>query len=192
MKKSTFFAVSAIFIVFFIVNTLGNKVIPYKKELNFKTPEEAIENFIEYINIYDEINNNGITRINNATKEFKESISKRYRFYCELNSNNSVFNQVPIFENYELSEISLDENKNLNNEYIYTLNQIPNYIKPNEIRAFSLIGEGIYGSYSRNDYKSSMKEKLKSTQKTKINILFVVVDEGEGYVVDYYMTNWEE
>ena len=192
MKKSTFFALSAIFIVFFIVNTLGNKIVPYKKEITFKTPEEAIENFVEYINIYDEINNNGMMTINNTTKEFKESISKRYRLYCELNSNNAVFNQVPIFENYELSEISLDENKNLKNEYIYTLKQIPNYIKPNKIRAFSLVGKGIYGSYSRSDYKSSMKEIIKSTEKTDINLLFVVVDEGEGYVVDYYMTNWEE
>lgn len=192
MKKSTFFALSAIFIVFFIVNTLGNKLIPYKKEINFKTPEEAIINFIEYINVYDEINDNGMTIINNTTKDFKESVSKRYRIYSDVNSYNVIFNQIPILESYEINEISFDENKNLKNEYIYTLQGIPNYIKPNEVRAFSLVGEGVYGSLARKNYKSDMEKIIKSTEKSKVSLLVVVIDEGEGYVVDYYMTNWEE
>ena len=191
MKKSLFLAIAGVLLAFSMVSALGNKEKIYEKKERFNTPEEAIVKFIGYINTYDRIKvNNGYYTI--PSREFLESISKRYRLYCELNSNNAVFNQVPIFENYELSEISLDENKNLKNEYIYTLKQIPNYIKPNKIRAFSLVGKGIYGSYSRSDYKSSMKEIIKSTEKTDINLLFVVVDEGEGYVVDYYMTNWEE
>lgn len=193
MKKSTFFAVSAIFIAFFIVNTLGNRIIPYKKEINFKTPEEAISNFVEYINIYDEIDDNGVNRVNNITKEFKESISRRYRITTAVNGNTYIYNQIPILSNYEINEISLDENKNLKNEYMYTLQGIPNYIKPNKIKAFSLKGEGsTYGTFSRVDYNLNKENIIDLQEKTKINILFIVIDEGEGYVVDYYMINWEE
>lgn len=192
MKKSTFFSVSAIFIVFFIVNTLGNRIIPYKKEVNFKRPEDAINNFIEYINVYDEVNKDGRIVVSKSTKEFKESISKRFRINVDIYGYNTIFNQIPIYKEYELNEISLEENYILNDNYMHSLDGAPNYIKPKDIRAFILKGEGVYGDFSRNDIKVNKDKIFESKEKQVANFLFVVVDEGEGYVVDYYMSNWEE
>lgn len=210
MKKSTFFSLCAIFIVYFTLITIGDKNIAYEKEIEFKTPEEAIASFIGYINIYEEFKTDDRNSvIINSTKEFKESVSKRYRIYINKMNHNQIYGQVPLFIDYTLKEISFEDSKELEFQYNESLSGIPNYNKPNELRVYELIGEGIMGTYNRSDVKISKtgeveindyndeseiskKEFNNYIDKSNYKVLFVVVDEGEGYVVDYYMQYWEE
>ena len=55
MKKSTLLAFSGLIIIFFIVVSLGNRTKVYEKQERYNTPEEAIVNFIGYINSYEEV-----------------------------------------------------------------------------------------------------------------------------------------
>ena len=186
MKKSTLLAFSGLIIIFFIVVSLGNRTKVYEKQERYNTPEEAIVNFIGYINSYEEVKSKN-TYYHVTPNEFFESISKRYRLY--LGEGNGYINdQVPVVHSYELEEVSLNDLINLKVNYEDSFKGMTNYKNHSEVRVYKL---DVLASYNLSVDKNSVKkdgtvDKVNDTEETPVEIYLVVVDEGEGYVVDYY------
>lgn len=203
MKKSTLLAVSGLIIIFIIITSFGDKTKVYDKQVRYDTPEEAITNFIGYANSYEVVKNrNGYYNI--TPKEFLESISRRYRLYLnDYNSNKYINEQIPIFLSYEISEVNIENLGNLRMNYEETFSNIPKYPKAREVRTYKLSAlviynnevdkvfvnsdgtvnkEGIYKSYDEI-YKQEMSNEEIGTA---IDFYLIVIDEGDGYVVDYY------
>ncbi len=188
MKKSTFLAVAAVVLAFFIVSAFGKRKGLYEKKENFERPEEAIVNFIGYINSFEMVrDDNGYYSL--PTREFLESISKRYRLYIgEGYGHRYISEQVPVLYSYEMKEVDYNSLTNLKNNYEYSYNSISNYKRDNNPRVYRLEG---YGGYNNNFDKSYVNEdgtvkNIYNDQESPLTIYLVVVDEGEGFVVDYY------
>jgi hypothetical protein len=195
MKKSTLLALSGIIVVFLVIMAMGNKSKVYEKQERYKNPEDAIVNFIGYINSYEVVKDRSIY-YNIIPNEFLESISRRYRLYInEDNMNKWILGEVPILYSYELSEINKEDLNYLITSYESSYDGVPNYKKPVETRYYKL---DAVGSYNENVDKTLVKsngtvDKLVSDKdydlsKNNVEIYLIVVDEGEGYVVDYYNT----
>lgn len=188
MKKSTLLAFSGLIIIFFIVVSLGNRTKVYEKQERYNTPEEAIVNFIGYINSYEEVKSKN-TYYHVTPNGFFESISKRYRLYLgEGNGNRYINDQVPVVHSYELEEVSLNDLINLKVNYEDSFKGMTNYKNHSEVRVYKL---DVLASYNLSVDKNSVKkdgtvDKVNDTEETPVEIYLVVVDEGEGYVVDYY------
>lgn len=188
MKKSTLLALSGLIIAFLIVTSLGNRANVYEKQERYNTPEEAIVNFIGYMNSYEKVKDrNGYYEI--IPSEFLESISKRYRLYIGDQTYSRYINeQLPTVHSYDLKEVNLNDLKNLKMNYENSFKGMKNYIKPSEVRVYKL---DAVVSYNLNVDKNSVRkdgtvEKANDIEETEIELYLVVVNEGEGYVVDYY------
>lgn len=191
MKKSTILAFSGLIITFFIVTLLGNRTNVYEKQKRYDTPKEAIINFIGYINSYEEVKTkNGYYTI--TPSEFLESISRRYRLYLGENNNNRyIYSEpLPLFYSYELEEVSLNDSKSLEINYENSFEGIPEYKIPNEVKVYKL------NALVTHDYsidKRAVKEdgtvdEIEGKEGIPMEVYLVIVNEGEGYVVDYYST----
>ena len=188
MKKSTFLAIAGVILAFFIVSAFGKVERAYEKKENFKNPEDAIVNFIGYVNSFELVKaDNGSYRV--PSREFLESISKRYRLYIgDDNSITSILEQVPILFNYEMKEVDFNSITNVKNNYENTFNNISNYSRDNDPIVYRLDG---YGNYNIDVDKVNVNEdgtvnNVLEQDEFPITIYLVVVNEGEGYVVDYY------
>ena len=188
MKKSLFLAITGVLLAFSMVSALGNKEKLYEKKERFNTPEEAIVKFIRYINTYDRIKiNNGYYTI--PSREFLESISKRYRLYCgEEGWNRSIYETLPILFSYELEEVEYDSLNNIKERYEESFNQISNYKRGENPRVFKLEG---YGSHNKDVEKNEIREdgtieNVENIDEIPLTVYIIVVDEGEGYVIDFY------
>lgn len=193
MKKSTFLAVGAVILAFFIVSAFGKRERLYEKKENFKKPEEAIVNFIGYINSYETVKEkNGYYEI--LPREFLESISKRYRLYTgTVMSYKSILGQVPVLYSYEMQEVDYNSLTYLKENYEYSFKQISNYKRDENPRVYRLDGYGVYNSHID---KSSINEDgtIKNTDGVEgepLSIYLIVVNEGEGFVVDYYSVSYQ-
>lgn len=188
MKKSTFLAVAAVIIAFFIVSAFGNKEGLIGKKETFERPEEAIVNFIGYINSFDTIKkDNGYYDI--RAREFLESISKRFRLYIGTDTSyNSVLGQVPILYSYEIQEVDYNSLTNLKSNYEDSFKNISNYKRDNNPRVYRLDGYGGYNTHVEKEYinKDGTVKNINNDAENPLTIYLVVVDEGEGFVVDYY------
>ena len=131
MKKSTFLAVATVVLAFFIVSAFGKRERLYEKKENFKSPEDAIVNFIGYINSFEMVKiDNGYYNV--PAREFLESISKRYRLYVgEEYVYKYIFGQVPALYSYTMEEINYNSLTNLKNNYEYSFKGISNYKRDN-------------------------------------------------------------
>lgn len=195
MKKSTILALSGIIIVFLVTMAMGNKSKVYEKQVRYENPEDAIVNFIGYANSYEVVKSRS-TYYNIIPNEFLESISRRYRLYInEENMNKWILGELPILYNYELSEVKKEDLNHLIASYEYSYNGIPNYKKPVETRYYKLDAVGSYnGNVDKTLVKSNgtvdklVSDKDYDLSKNNIEIYLIVVDEEEGYVVDYYNT----
>lgn len=190
MKKSTVLACIGVIIAFLIVGALGNKKDFYEKQENFKTPEEAIVNFIGYANISETIKaENGYYE--KISRKFLESVSRRYRLYLGGDRWSSINYQIPQFSSYNLKEITENDLDFVKNDYENSLEQIPNYIKPMDKRFYSLNGNGSNMKYNddRHPNEDGTFDNVFDIEEDEIILYLVVVDEGEGYVVDYYYVN---
>jgi len=188
MKRSTFLAIGGVILAFFIVSAFGNKNNFYEKEKTFNKPEEAIVNFIGYINTYEMLKaDNGYYHV--PSRDFLESISKRYRMFVGTEgSNKFIYEQVPVFFRYEMKEVDFNSLTNLKNIYKESFKNIPKYPSNNEVRVYKLDG---YGEFNSGFEKSYVKEdgtieNIYDGEGIPITLYLILVDEGEGYVVDYY------
>lgn len=190
MKKSTVLACIGVIIAFLIVGALGNKKDFYEKQENFKTPEEAIVNFIGYANISETIKaENGYYE--KCSRKFLESISRRYRLYIGDDRWSYINSQIPQFSSYDLKEITENDLNSIKNNYEYSLELAPNYIKPIDKRFYSLSGNASNMKYNddRHPNEDGTFDNEFDIEEAEMILYLVVVDEGEGYVVDYYLVN---
>ena len=188
MKKSTYLAIAAVILAFFVVSAVGNRNRLYEKEEIFKRPEEAIVNFIGYINSYENLkSDNGYYRI--PSREFLESISKRYRLYVgEENGYKFIMEQLPSFFSYELKEVDYNSLNNIKNNYEESFKNISNYSRDLNPKVYKLDGYGIYLGDLEKSYikEDGTVNNTNNDEEIPFTIYLVVIDEGEGYVVDYY------
>lgn len=196
MKKSLFLAIAGVLLAFSMVSALGNREKLYEKKENFSTPEEAIAKFVGYINIYDEIKiNNGYYTI--PSRDFLESISKRYRLYCgEEGWNKTIYESVPILFSYELEEVEYKSLVNTKEKYEDSFKYISNYDRDKNTRVFKLSGYGSHNSKAeksevREDGTLNKKEDINNDNEIPVTMYIFVVDEGEGYVVDFYSSVYQ-
>lgn len=190
MKKSTVLACIGVIIAFLIVGALGHKKDIYEKQENFKTPEEAIVNFIGYANISETVKvENGYYE--KLPRKFLESVSRRYRLYIGEDRWSAINYQIPQFSSYDLKEITENDLDSVKNDYEYSLELVPNYIKPIDKRFYSLNGNGSNMKYNddRHPNDDGTFDNVFDIEEDKTTLYLVVVDEGEGYVVDYYYVN---
>lgn len=190
MKKSTVLACIGVIIAFLIVGALGYKKDIYEKQENFKTPEEAIVNFIGYANISETVKvENGYYE--KLPRKFLESVSRRYRLYIGEDRWSAINYQIPQFSSYDLKEITENDLDSVKNDYEYSLELVPNYIKPIDKRFYSLNGNGSNMKYNddRHPNDDGTFDNVFDIEEDKTTLYLVVVDEGEGYVVDYYYVN---
>lgn len=188
MKKSTILALSSLAIVFFIITSIGNRTKVYEKQIRYENPEEAIINFIGYANSYERVKSrDGYYNI--TSKEFLESISRRYKLCIgEDSMTRWALDRIPVFYSYELSELNEKDVGNIKVSHETSYNKIPNYKKPKEVRYYKLDAVVSYESdIDKNLVKSDGTiDKTSEALEENIDFYLVVVDEGEGYVVDYY------
>lgn len=189
MKKSTFLAIAGVVLAFFIVSAFGNRYRLYEKEENFDRPEEAISTFIGYANQYESVKtDNGYYYV--TSRKFLESISERYRLYIGIdNSNNSIEGQIPILFSYDIQEVDYNSLNNIKNSYEDSLKNIQNYNRDETPRVYRLDGYGAYnGRIDENFYvnEDGTTNNIYGDEEIPFTIYLVVVNEGEGYVVDYY------
>ncbi|VYU31558.1 hypothetical protein [Clostridium tertium] len=190
MKKSTVLAFIGVVIAFLIVGALGNKKDIYEKQTTFNTPKEAIVNFIGHANVTETVKvDNGY--YDKVSRKFLESISRRYRLYIGEDRWSSINSQIPLFFNYELKEISMNDSDFIIEKYEHSLEGIPNYIKPEDIKLFRLDGYGAFISLYKNitPKDDGTFENVFEAKEEPMTLYLVVVNEGEGYVVDYYYVN---
>ncbi|MDV4149998.1 hypothetical protein R0131_04030 [Clostridium sp. AL.422] len=188
MKRSTFLAIAGVILAFFIVSAFGNRQKLYEKKDTFNRPEDAIVNFIGYINTFETVkDDNGYYDV--PSIEFLESISKRYRLYVGLdNSYKFISESVPVLFSYEMKEVDYDSLINLKNNYEDSFKNISKYNRSDNPRVYRLDG---YGSYNMTVKKSYSNEdgttkNAYEDEEIPITIYLIVIDEGEGFVVDYY------
>lgn len=195
MKKSTFLAIAGVILAFFIVSAFGNKKRLYEKKETFKKPEDAIVNFIGYINTYEMVKSDNRYYNSVPSRDFLESISKRYRLYVGIeNGYKFIYDQVPVLFSYNMKEVDYNSLINIKNNYENSFKNIANYNRDSSPKAYRLDGYGIYNNANIDNVnieKSDVKED--GTIKNKnddegipFTLYLIVVNEGEGYVVDYY------
>ena len=189
MKKATFLAIGGVVLAFFIVSAFGNRYRLYEKEENFDRPEEAISTFIGYANQYENVkNDNGYYYV--TSRKFLESISERYRLYIGIDSSNSWLEaQIPILFSYDMQEVDYNSLTNIKNSYEDSFKNIQNYNRDETPRVYRLDGYGNYnGKIHENFYvnEDGTVDNIYDNEEIPFTIYLVVVNEGEGYVVDYY------
>lgn len=195
MKKSTIAAFVALIMVFIYIFTEGSKFRIYEKEVFYKTPEEAIHKFIGFINVQENVKGKNGIYTTEIPKEFLESISKRYRLYGKNGNFNRYLNEIfPAFKNCTIKEIKEDKDVDfIKSRYMESFEKIEGYEKPKDIRFFRIGGEDYsYENVSRTEVNEDgtvnieFNSEMKYKENDYITIDLVVIDEGEGYVVDYY------
>ena len=195
MKKSTIAAFVALIMVFIYIFTAGNKFNLYEKKVFYKTPEEAIHKFMGFMNVQEKVKGKDGVYSSETPKEFLESISNRYRLYIKNGKDNRYLTlSLPSFKNLTIKEIKEDNDVDyINSKYKESLRVIKGYKNPNDIRFFRIEGEDYSYEYiNREDVNEdgTVNTEFNSDNKYEENryITFdlVVIDEGEGYVVDFY------
>lgn len=189
MKKSTFLAIAGVVLAFFIVSAFGNRYRLYEKKENFNKPEEAISTFIGYVNKYEKLKtDNGYYYV--TSRKFLESISKRYRLYIGIdNSNNSIESQIPLLFSYDMQEVEYNSLTNIKESYEISFKNIGNYNRDETPRVYRLDGYGAYNGRIDEDFyvnEDGTVDNIYDYEEIPFTIYLVVVNEGEGYVVDYY------
>ena len=192
MKKSLFLAIAGVLLAFSMVSALGNREKLYEKKETFNTPEKAIAKFIGYINKYDYIkNDNGYYTI--PSRDFLESISKRYRLYCgEEGWNRTIYETVPMLFSYALEEVEYNSLINIKEKYEDSFKKISNYSRDENPRVFKLVGYGSYNDPEKSEIREDGTiENINNVDEIPVIIYLIVVDEGEGYVIDFYNFSYQ-
>lgn len=160
MSKIKLIVFLGIFIVATSVMCLSGEKSVYEKKVHFNSPEEIIE-VLNTKTLVAHVKEENFYDERIKTDDFNECLSRRKRvtdFYMPF---------------YEL-DLQIDENydeKSIINDYIQKIkNNMHNYEIRNDLKAYSLKG-------TAHDSFNELKD-------VKINIVFL--DEGEGYVIDYF------
>lgn len=169
MKKSMILALSGFFIVATIMLcTNPNKA--YEKTKHFSSPNEIIEI----------INHKQLGALNKdgefvTTSDFKECLSKRKRVtYSNFNYYKIDGEILPEKNTKDSKKVILDDYKN-------RISRLEGYTVPGKLETLILTGKGhpTYNLYMENKEVGNIK-----LEDIDVNIVFI--DEGEGWVIDYF------
>jgi hypothetical protein len=167
MKKSKILTIAGLFIIVTVILSMVGKSNVYEKKVNYTSTDEVIM----------ALNSKPLAAFKNESKKsydivysdvFNECLSKRKRVTCPSINCSKL--------NIKVNEDKNDtENKErIKNNYISLGKNIKSFNISDKIEAYNLVGtcEDIY------------KKKLE-----KIDMDVVMIDEGEGWVIDYFMIN---
>ena len=166
MRKGNIIAAIGIVVIIAFLLSISDKNKLYEKKVNYKSPDEVISvlNSIP-LSVYDKSSNTFI-----QNDEFKECLSKRKR----------VTDSLVGFRDLKL-EIDTERNTEKGKEeiisyYLSKLDNLYSYEKPNKIEAVALKGIGRTQYYSGEDDFITLN----------LDVSIVFIDEGEGWVIDYF------
>lgn len=185
MKRFKLIAMGIVVVAVIVISPLAGRNKVYEKTMKHENPVEAIEDCIGYSGIHVKSDNNTTS----TPKEFFESISRRQRL---LVKNDSLinFNNLPAFTEYKIEEVKGKELEAVKKEHEQSYLYIPNYKKPEKVLVYKM--KGTYSPWHYSDDINLVKEDgtvIITEEDAKLDnggYYFVVVDEGEGYVVDYH------
>lgn len=165
MKKSIVAIGVGIFVVVTILLCMDSDEKMYQKKKHFDTVNDVLV----------QLENNNIRKINSIgrkeeTDEFLECLSKRKR----LTDSQMYFQNLKINKVKELND---EEKKELIEDYNKIQKKLNMPYKPIKIEPVRLEAEEIF------PYKDENGE----VSKKECDIDFIMVDEGEGMVIDYYV-----
>ena len=171
MKKSTIIIALGIFIVVTAFLGMSNEKM-YQKQKHFETTSEIV----------DQLKNNPIKAIDekgnfSETDQFKECLSERIRL------TDSQFNYTKI-ETEKVEELSEKQKQSVLEKYEALRNKFSKrrVIKKEEVLRLDVNAYRLYGNQANASERKSDKLKLD----------LVLVDEGEGLVIDYIVERHDQ
>ena len=189
MKKSTWFALITVILIILILQSVGSKIKVYEKRKEYVSQEEVIKDYLKNINLM--WGNRG--RDGNILKiipnlDLYETISDRARLMAE-NEEDINYIQIPYFKEYSLENVTSSESLTLE-QHLNTYKKIENYKVPKKREIYKISGKAILNiqKYTIDEidekviYDSDINREYED-----LYILLVLVDEGNGYVVDQYI-----
>lgn len=189
MKKSTYFAFITVILIVLILQAFGSRIKVYEKTKKYTSQEEVIANYLENVNLaWTKRNNKGIIIKYVPNLEFYETISKRYRLSEE---SGQFYKSIPYFDEYKIENVSSFDNifaVNALNYHLDSYKRIKNYKIPENREIYKISGKAINNiQFVLGD--GTVNEQINNYVKDNNNysymeIYLVVVDEGEGFVVD--------
>lgn len=186
MKKSTLFALIALILIFLILQSFGSRVKVYEKRKKYTSQEEVIKDFIKNVNLkWEEKNADGHVVKIIPNLDFYETISERYRLIEEKESR---YISIPYFKEYNIQNVSI-ANEFMLDEHLNTYKKIENYKVPTKREVYRIYGKALLdtGKYSYDEINNETSYIYDSENYEDVDIYLVVVYEGKGYVVDYYI-----
>lgn len=169
MKKSVIAAGAGAFIIVTALLCMNPDGKMYQKQKHFDSVNDVLTQMES--NKIEGIDRNGRR---NDTNEFKECLSKRKRLtYSDFN-----FEKIKI---EKIEELDDKQKKSLLEDYNKAQERLSMPYKPTKIEPVRLDIKGSYPSYENYDNNNS-----NAVSKDYV-IDLVMVDEGEGMVIDYYV-----
>lgn len=166
MKKWIIAAGAGAFIVVTALLCMNSDGKMYQKQKYFDSVNDVLTQMES--NKIEEIDTNGRR---NDSNEFKECLSKRKR----LTFSDFDFEKIKIEKVEELDE---EQKKSIMEDYNKALKRLDLPYKPTKIEPVRLDIKGSYQSHQYKDDSAASKDYI---------IDLVMVDEGEGMVIDYYV-----
>lgn len=192
MKKSTWFALIALILIVLILQSFGSRIKIYEKTKEYISQEEVIKDYLKNVNLmWGERNSKGEIVKTIPNLDFYETISERYRLLEEKNSG-FVYNSVPYFKEYTVENVS-GSNSNILEKHLKSYGKIKGYKVPKKREIYKISG---YASremkYKSDDIdENGDVEDYSNGEYEYIYIYLAVVDEGNGYVVDDYIEEFD-
>ncbi|PRR81087.1 hypothetical protein [Clostridium vincentii] len=164
MRKSTILTIAGTFIIMTgLLCNLG-KSASYSKKINFSEPEEVLGKLnSSTLAAFENSNLNGSDII--YTYDFYECLSSRKR----LTSPGVIWSDVDL--NINKDKDPKAESERIINDYLTRGKNLKNFKSEKKIQAYNLSGTCIYV------YNG----------KSNIEVDVVLIDEGKGWVIDYFM-----
>lgn len=190
MKKSTWFAFITVILIVLILQSFGSRVKLYEKQKEYTSQEEVIKDYFKNVNLmWGNRGRNGDILNIIPNLDLYETISERYRLLMEEKGDN-MYEKVPYFKEYTIENVTDIEEKRLE-EILNTYNTIKGYKIPKTIEIYKVEGKALmhierYTSEDINSKGEFINSDLKylNSSYEDIYTFLVVVDEGNGYVVD--------
>ena len=182
MKKSTWFALITVILIILILQSVGSKIKVYEKRKEYVSQEEVIKDYLKNINLMwgNRGHDGNILKII-PNLDLYETISERARLMAE-NEEGINYIQIPYFKEYSLENVTSSESLTLE-QHLNTYKKIGNYKVPKKREIYKISGKAILNIQK---YTIDEIDKIDDINKEyeDIYILLVLVDEGDGYVVD--------
>lgn len=188
MKKSTCFAFITVTLIVLILQSFGSKTILYEKKKEYTSQEDVIKDYLTNVNLlWGNRGSNGQILNIIPNLDFYETISNRYRLKEEKDSSINNNNNIPYFKEYNIEDVTASEGRILE-DALNSYKSIKNYKVPISLEVYKVTGVGIdYPvKYTNDDINGEFEILNKNQEYRDIEIYLIVVDEGDGYVID----NW--